>query len=93
MTMDSLNKIFKNAGVWEHDYSIGESHKPLSEVAFCLEEENGKYHFFVKERYDILEEKYFVKETDACIYFLKEFTKDNKKLKQYVLDNCKGVLI
>ena len=50
MTMDSLNKIFKNAGVWEHDYSIGESHKPLSEIAFCLEEENGKYHFFCKRK-------------------------------------------
>lgn len=91
MTMTELNKIFINSGVWEYDYCIGDKIKPLSEVAYCLKKEKNKYHFFVKERNYILEEKFFKYEDEACVYFLNQFAKDDKKLREYIAVNYKGV--
>ncbi|MBB6477028.1 hypothetical protein HNR45_000050 [Negativicoccus succinicivorans] len=84
MKFHELEKILVDANVWPYNYAIGNLHKPLAEVAYCLIKDGQRYRFFITERDELVEEKFFNSENNACRYFLREFVKDDQNLQQYL---------
>jgi len=67
MTRDEMVEILALAQVDPMRYSVGgDQHESL-----CLTSEKAAFHVFLSERGSRYEEKVFVTEDAACVYFLK----------------------
>lgn len=67
MTRNDLEDVLRTAGVDPTYYRIGgEAHEAL-----CLTAEGDAWHVFLSERGSRYEERVFIIEDNACVYFLK----------------------
>lgn len=84
MKMNELRDILQKNDVDDEDYSLSENSPPLIETVACLRKIENGYKYYTSDRGEMISEKVFPTEDEACKYFLRLMANDYPGLKKYI---------
>ena len=84
MKYSDIKPIMEKCHIPPAYYRVNDKGAPPAEIFFGLDHKNGKYHFFIMERNNFIEDHYYMSENDACIAFLRALSLDYPQLKRYI---------
>ena len=86
MTINELKRVLAKEKVYKYDYAFSKAEGGFIDVVFYLLNNNNRFQFRIEEREKLIESKKFIRESDACNYFLTQMSTDYPQLKKYIVE-------